>query len=66
MNELLAFPSGLHDDAIDCIATFVAMNDAHIFEIPDASFISNNNLMLNDDNMNYILEYDPHDEIMRE
>lgn len=66
MNELLAFPSGLHDDAIDCIATFVAMNDAHIFEIPDASFISNNNLMLNDDNMNYILEYDPHDEIIRE
>ena len=58
--ELLAFPTGIHDDAIDAVSTICAMVDAKEFELPDTDFtgiISNAS-----ENARLLPEYDPHAE----
>ena len=59
--ELLAFPTGIHDDVIDAIATIVAMNDAKIFEVPS---VNGNNLNIGGSNSTNYIEYDPHAELI--
>lgn len=58
--ELLAFPTGIHDDAIDAVSTICAMNDAGEFERPDTDFTGitggeHGSAMM-------LPEYDPHAE----
>ena len=61
--ELLAFPTGVHDDAIDAISTICAMTDAGIFEKPDVDFTG---IQYNESVRKLCLdEYDPHAEAMQ-
>ena len=59
--ELLAFPTGIHDDVIDAIATIVAMNDAKVFEVPSEN---RSPMYLTGGNSTNYIEYDPHAELI--
>ena len=61
--ELLAFPTGIHDDAIDAISTIVAMNDAKVFETP---YENHSNIYITNINNGNYISYDPHKEFINE